>query len=101
MHFPLCGHMRNTLNIFAPMSIRVIPRHLLGSDRSPLFGTGKIWPSCHSSNSVSSSQYLLNKSRRCVRLSSLNALKAFGGTLLIPGALSFVNFVTVEFSSSH
>ena len=92
---------RMLLNMFLPMSIRVTPRLLLGSDRSTLFGTGTIWPSCHSSKSVSSSQYLLNKSRMWVRLSLLSALNKFGGTFFIPGALLVVKFVTTAFSSSH
>ena len=44
------------LNIFEPMSMRVTPRHLLGSPRSPLLGTGTTRPSCHSSKSISPRQ---------------------------------------------
>ena len=40
--------LRILLKHFSPISTRVMPRHLLGSDRYPLFGTGKIWPSYHS-----------------------------------------------------
>ena len=38
---------RIELNIFEPRSISVTPRHLLGSLRSPIFGTGITCPSCH------------------------------------------------------
>ena len=38
------------LNIFYPMSISVTPSHLLVSDKNPLFSTGTIWLSWHSSN---------------------------------------------------
>ena len=31
---------RMILNLFSPMYIRVTPCHFLGSDKSPLFGTG-------------------------------------------------------------
>ena len=92
---------RILINIFVSMSIRVTQSHLLGLDRSPLFGTGMIWLLCHSSKSVSSHQYLLNKFRRWVTMSVLSALKTFGGTLFYPGALLFTNFVTSSFSSSH
>ena len=83
------------------MSIRVTQSHLLGLDRSPLYDTGTIWPLCHSSKSVSSHQYVLDKWRRWITLSALSALKTFGGTLFYPGALLFTNFVTSSFSSSH
>ena len=83
------------------MSSRVTPRHFLGSDRSPTFGTSTIWPSCHSSKSVSSSQYLLNIYRSWVRFSLLRSLKAFNGKFFSPGKLSFFNFVTAALSSSH
>ena len=92
---------RMILNIFVLMSIRVTPLHFLGSHKSPFFGTGTIWTSCHSSNSVFSSQYLLNKSRMWVRLSLLRALKSFVGTLFSPCTLLFVNFITDDYSSSH
>ena len=75
---------RMLLNIFARMYTRVTPRHLLGSYKTPLFGTGTIWTSCHLSISVSSIKYLLKKSIRWVNLSSLIALKIFGGTFLVP-----------------
>ena len=39
---------RMLLNILSPMSIRVMLRNLLGSDRSPRFGTSTIWPLCNS-----------------------------------------------------
>ena len=92
---------RMLLNIFALMSVRVTPQHFLGSDKSPIFGNGTIWPLCHSSKSVSSSQYLLKKYRRLFRLSLLSDLEVFGGTLFSTGVLSFVDFITASFSSSH
>ena len=95
-----CLHMM-LLNIFVPMSIKVMPRHLLVFDRSPIFGPGTIWTLCHSSKSVSSRHYLLKKSRRWVRLSSLISLKGFDGTFFGPGALFFVKFGTAAFISSH
>ena len=92
---------RMLLDMFSPISMRVTPRYFLGSDRSPLFGTGTLWPSFHSSKSISSIQCLLKKSRRWVKLPSLRALKLFVGTLFSPGTLFFVNFITAGFSSSH
>ena len=92
---------RMLLNIFALMSVRVTPQHFLGSDKSPIFGNGTIWPLCHSSKSVSSSQYLLKKSGGLVRLTSLSAFKEFCGTLFSPVALLFVKNFTSAFSSSH
>ena len=89
------------LNMFALIFVRVKPRHLLGSNRFPIFGTGTIWPLCHSSKSVSSSQYLLNIYRSWVRFSLLRSLKAFDGKFFSPGKLSFFNFVTSALSSSH
>ena len=40
---------RMLLHIFSPVSVRVTPRNCLGYYKSPLFGTGTIWPSQHSS----------------------------------------------------
>ena len=39
---------RIIINTFAPMPIRVTPRHFLVSDKSPLFCTGTIWTSYYS-----------------------------------------------------
>ena len=58
-------------------------RHLLGSLRSPLFGTGTTCPSCHLSNSVSSFQNALSKSRRRVKFFSERGFKASGEPRLI------------------
>ena len=88
-------------NIFEPMSISVTPHHLLGSLRSPLFGTGITCPSCHSSKLVSLFQNALRNSRRRVKFCSERDLKASGGTLFKPGDLPFANFITAFFNSSQ
>ena len=92
---------RIELNIFEPVSISVTPRHLLGSLRSPLFGTGITCPSCHSSNSVSSFQNALRNSRRRVKFFYERDLKASGGTSFNPGDFPFANFITAFFNSSQ
>ena len=80
------------LNNLDPMSTSVTQHHLFGSERSPLFVTDTSCPSCHSAKSASTLQYWLKNVSGCCRFWSLNDLNAFGGTLLIPGALLFVNF---------
>ena len=89
------------LNTLDPMYISVTPRHLFGSERSPLFGTGTSCPSYHSAKSASPSQYWLKKVRRCARFALLRNLNAFGGTLSRPGALSFANFAIAVLSSAY
>ena len=75
-------------------NISLGPLHLLGSDRSPLFGTGTNWPSCHYSKSMLSFQNPRMKLKWTFRLSGYIALKALGGTPFSPGALSLVRSFT-------
>ena len=81
---------RRLLKTLIPMSIRLTPLHLLGSDRSPLFGTSTTWPSCYSSKSKLSFQNSKMKLKWTFRLSGDMALKALGGTPFSPGDLSLV-----------
>ena len=89
------------LKIFYPRSISVTPRHLLGSLRFPLFGTGITWPSCHSAKSTSLSQNEFRNAKSVLRFPSVSALNASGGTSFNPGDFPFANFAIDFLNSSH
>ena len=87
---------RRLLKILLPMSIRLTHLHLLWSDGSPLFGTGTIWPSCHSSKSMLSFQNSRMKLKWTFRFSGDIALEALGDTPFSPGALLLVRYFTAS-----
>ena len=76
------------------MSIRLTPLHLLGSNRSLLFGTNTTLPSCHSSKFKLSFQNSRMKLKWTFRFSGDMALKTLGGTTFSPGSLSLVRSFT-------
>ena len=90
---------RRILKVLFPMSIRLNPIHLLGSERSPIFGTGTTWPSCHSSESKLSFQNSRMKLKWTFRFFGDMALKALGGTPFSPGDLSLVRSFTASTNS--
>ena len=92
---------RMLLMILDPMSMRVNPRHLFGSEKSPLLGTGTTWPSCHSVKSVSPHQYAFKKVCSISRFWFERALKASVGTSFSLGDFQFANFLTANLTSSH
>ena len=71
------------LNTSVPMSIRFIPLHLFGSERSPILGTVTTCPSCHLMKSSLSSQKFITKSNKWSKFSGVVALKSLGSTFLV------------------
>ena len=89
------------LKIFDPRSINVTTRHLLGSLRFQLFGTGITWPSCHSAKSTSLSQNEFRNAKSVLKFPSVSAFNALGGTSFNPGDFPFANFAIAFLNSSH
>ena len=89
------------LKIFDPRSISVTPRHLLGSLRFPLFGTGITWPSCHAAKSTSSSHNEFRNTKSVLKFPSVSALNASGGTSFNTGDFQFSNFAIALLNSSY
>ena len=85
---------RRLLKILLPMYIRLNPLHLLGSERSVLFGTGTTWPLCHSSKSMLSFQNSIMKLKWTFRFFGDMSLKALGGTMFRLGDLLWVRSFT-------
>ena len=95
-----CLHIM-LIKTLALMSMRSTPPHLFGLERSPLFGTGTTWPSCHSTKSSLSSQNFRMNSNRWSKFSAVIALKALGGTTFNLGALLLVRSTTTMMNSAH
>ena len=91
------------LNIFEPTPISMMPHHLFGSDRSPLFGTGTHWDWLQFHCSWSA--VLTKKSLTCLymwsKLALHMALNASAGPHVSPAAFPFLSFFTARRNSSQ
>lgn len=77
------------LNIFEPMSIRLIILNWFGSSGCLHLGSGVPVPWCHSSYSFSPSQKSQTKPNTILRLVLLRALNASAGMPFAPGGCYF------------